>query len=659
MQHPNLNFHGINSIASINRAVAAGLRGLFKPPPMTLHEWAEENYYLSPESSSVAGAWESIPYQKGIMNCISNDDIRKITWMKSARTGYTKVICAAMGYFAEHKKRSQVVYQPTDDDRDAFVKDEIEPMLRDVPCVKNIFPWFDKKHKNNTLQKKTFLGSLLHMLGGKSPRNFRRITVDVVYYDELAGFDDDIGGEGSATSLGDTRLTTSSYPKSIRGSTPKIKGSCQIEQSLAEADIVLRYHIPCPHCGELDHLRWGGKGAAFGISWKEHDHRTAHYICRMCEQSFGYELLSDLLERGRWQSDDGIYLDEHDDFRTADNRLVDAPNHVGFHLWAAYSIFMSWSDLVAEYLEAVTASKRGELGKLKSFINTRLGEVWEDEKDDKVEPNVLYNRRENYPVKDGKIVVPNDVVYITVGGDTQDDRLEWEVVGWGGGEESWSLDYQALYGNLARAEIWNVLAEKMHQTYVREDGREMSIGLICWDSGGHFTDEVYAMSKKLGVRWFIPTKGANQSGKPIINFPRKRNAKGVYLTMTGGDNAKDLIYNRLNVLPPKQGVPTSGACHWPINDETHPEQYFEQFLAEKKVLKFVSGRRVYSYICPKNKRNEVLDCRVGALAALKIGKQHLGIDLDGLAEDNRRALETGTAAQSKFSMSNLGSMLGR
>ena len=658
MQPVSLNSHGINSKSTIDRAIDKGLKGLFKPPPMTLHEWAEEHYYLSPESSSVAGAWETIPYQKGIMNCISNDDIRKVTWMKSARTGYTKVIVAAMGYFAEHKKRSQVIYQPTDDDRDAFVKDEIEPMLRDVPSVQQIFPWFDKKHKNNTLQKKTFLGSLLHMLGGKSPRNFRRITVDVVYYDELAGFDHDIGGEGSATSLGDTRLTTSSFPKSIRGSTPKTKDTCQIEQSLSEADVVLRFYLSCPHCSERDYLKWGGKGAGFGITWTDDNPKTAHYVCPHCRNAFGYEMLADLLEQGRWQSEDGIWLDEDDMFRSADGLVMDTPMHVGFHLWAAYSIFMSWTDLAAEYLEAVTASKRGELGKLKSFINTRLGEVWEDDQGERLEPEVLYNRREHYPSKDKKILIPNDVVYLTIGGDTQDDRFEWEVVGWGAGEESWSIDYQALYGNLSQPEIWKALGEMLQKPYLREDGTEMNVGLICWDSGGHFTDDVYALSKKLGVRWFIPTKGANQPGKPIADFPRKRSKKGVYLTMTGGDNAKELIYQRLNITPPKQGIATPGACHWPINDDTHGETYFQQLMAEKKTLQFVRGQRVYTYLCPKGKRNEVLDCRVGALAALRIAKQHFGIDLDRLSLQQKQARETGAPAQPKISMANLGSLLG-
>ena len=76
------------------------------------------------------------------MCCISNDDIYEIDWRKSARTGYTKIITAAMAYNAKHKRRNQVMWQPTDDDRDEFVKTELEPMLRDVKCMQEVFPEF-------------------------------------------------------------------------------------------------------------------------------------------------------------------------------------------------------------------------------------------------------------------------------------------------------------------------------------------------------------------------------------------------------------------------------------------------------------------------------------------------------------------------------------
>ncbi len=606
----------------LNISLSRGLNSLFEPEPMRMSEWAEENFYLSPESSSVTGAWENISYQTGIMDCMSNDDIKKLTWKKSARTGYTKLIVIAIGYFTEHKKRSGVVWQPTDSDAQDFVKDEIDPMIRDVPVVRNMFPSFGKTSKHNTLDKKVFTGAVLDIRGGTSPRNFRRLTKEYGIYDELAAFDHDIGKEGSATALGDIRLTTATFPKSIRGSTPKTKRECQISASLAEADLILKYQVPCPYCNKNMVLKWGGSKADFGIKWDGDDSKTAHYVCEHCRESFDYSYLPKMLEKGDWFSDCGIRLGRDALFYKG-NKVIEPPEHVGFdQLWAAYSTFITWPQLVSEYLKAVAESKTGVTSKLKTFINTRLGEEWEEDQGEKIDPNSLYQRREHY-----EAAIPEGVLYLTIGIDTQDDRFEYSVKGWGVGEECWDIDYVRLYGDLSRPDIWNVLAEKLRKPYTRKDGTEMTADTICHDSGGHYTDEVYEFSKKQGLNWVIPIKGASQSGKPIATFPRKRNKKGVYLTEVGTDNAKNIIYQRLNILEPGPGY-----CHWPISDQ-FDETHFEQLTVEKKVLSYSRGKRVFVWVLPSGRRNEPLDCAVYALAALRIAVQHKGIDLNQLAID--------------------------
>src|SRR3546814_11405575 len=91
-----------------------GLAAFGVPEPMTLTQWAEEHFYLSAESSYVEQTWEAWPFQRAIMACTSNDGIREIDLTKSARTGYTKLIMAAMGYFTWHKRRKPTLWQRTD-----------------------------------------------------------------------------------------------------------------------------------------------------------------------------------------------------------------------------------------------------------------------------------------------------------------------------------------------------------------------------------------------------------------------------------------------------------------------------------------------------------------------------------------------------------------
>jgi len=194
------------------------------PEPLSLAEWAEQHFHLSAESSYVEQDWTAWPYQRAILATISNDDIREVIWIKSARTGYTKIILAAQGYFAHHKRRNQALWQPTDDDATAYVKTELDPMLRDVSVMRDVFPTYLARHKDNTLDQKKFIGSMLHIKGGKAAKNYRRISVDVAYLDEVDAFDGDVEKEGDPITLAAKRTEGATFPKLVLGSTPKLKG---------------------------------------------------------------------------------------------------------------------------------------------------------------------------------------------------------------------------------------------------------------------------------------------------------------------------------------------------------------------------------------------------------------------------------------------------
>jgi phage terminase large subunit GpA-like protein len=226
----------------------------------------------------------------------------------------------------------------------------------------------------------------------------------------------------------------------------------------------------------------------------------------------------------------------------------------------------------------------------------------------------LYNRREDW------VEVPEGVSLLTIGADCQDNRVEWEVVGWGDGEESWSIDYQVRFGDLTKADFWKMIARDMKRTYARKDGYIFNPMIACIDSGGHFTDEVYEFSRVHGSTFFIPVKGSSLKGKPIADYPRKMNKKRVRLTMVGTDTAKDVIYSRLELQDKGPGY-----SHFPQERNT---DYFQQLTAEKKIMRYVKGFPVYDYVLTSGTRNEALDCRVYAFAGVRILQQYFGQQLD-------------------------------
>lgn len=74
-------------------------------------------------------------------------------------------------------------------------------------------------------------------------------------------------------------------------------------------------------------------------------------------------------------------------------------------------------------------------------MNTTLGETWEAKIGERPDAEVMAERKEYYSAP-----VPDRVAYLTAGIDSQLDRYEMRVWGWGPGEESWLIDRQIIMG---------------------------------------------------------------------------------------------------------------------------------------------------------------------------------------------------------------------
>lgn len=516
------------SNSQVNRLrhfVRAGLRSLFRPEPQTAVEWADANYYLPKESAYQEGRWETLPFQRAIMNAMGSDYIREVNVVKSARVGYSKMLLGVYAYFIEHKQRNTLIWLPTDGDAENFMKTHVEPTIRDIPSLLALAPWYGKKHRDNTLTMKRFSnGRGFWCLGGKAAKNYREKSVDVAGYDELAAFDEDIEQEGSPTFLGDKRIEGSVWPKSIRGSTPKVRGTCQIERAASESPHFMRFHVACPHCGEEQYLKFGDKETPFGLKWTPDDPSSVFYLCEhnacvIRQQELDFTDARYICEKtGIWTRDGILWF-------SSSGEEIEPPDSVTFHIWTAYSPFTTWVQIVKDWMKT-----KGDTGKRKTFVNTTLGETWEAKIGERPDAEVMAERKEHYSAP-----VPDRVAYLTAGIDSQLDRYEMRVWGWGPGEESWLIDRQIIMGRHDDEQTLLRVDEAINKTYTRRNGAEMSISRICWDTGGIDPTIVYERSKKHGLFRVIPIKGASVYGKPVASMPRKRNKNGVYLTEIGTD----------------------------------------------------------------------------------------------------------------------------
>ena len=180
-----------------------------------------------------------------------------------------------------------------------------------------------------------------------------------------------------------------------------------------------------------------------------------------------------------------------------------------------------------------------------------------------------------------------------------------EIVGWGRDEESWSIAYHVIPGDVMRNEVWDHLEGLLLAEYLHASGHPIRIVAACIDCG--FKDAtVLRFTRDRYARRVYAVKG--RAGESPI-WPRTPSRKHqTPFFMVGVDAGKTALYDRLKIREVGPGY-----CHFPIGRD---QEYFDQLTAEKKYTRYHHGYPRQEWRKPPAARNEALDCRVYAYAAL-------------------------------------------
>jgi phage terminase large subunit GpA-like protein len=519
------------------------------------------------------------------MDALNDPSVETVVMMSSAQVGKTEILNNIVGYFVDQDPTSILVVQPTLTMGQAWSKDRLSPMLRDTPCLRGKVKDPRARDSGNTTMHKVFPGGHITIAGSNSPAGLASRPIRIVLADELDRWPVSAGTEGDPLKLAFKRSTTFFNRKRFVCSTPTIKGYSRIESMYEESD-KRRFYVPCPDCGEFQVLKWAQ------VQWPEGEPREACYYCEHCGVEIDETKKLGMVRLGEWRAEG--------EFRGI----------VGVHLNELYSPWRSFGEIAEDFLEA----KRGGVETLKTWVNTSLGETWEDE-GETVEATPLFHRRE----RGDKI--PEWAGVLTAGVDVQGDRLEIQVNAWGKGEESKTIEQTLIMGDPAKRDVWDDLDVALTKSYEHETGAKLKIAGCCIDSGGHHTNEVYQFCKNRVARRVWAIKGVGGEGRAIVSRPSKSNQGGVQLFSLGVDTAKDTLYARL-----KNEDEGPGYIHF---DWGLDEEFFKQLTAEKITTKYVKGRpsRVWVQTRP---RNEACDCWVYSYAALLILNANLDVLVDRL-----------------------------
>lgn len=564
------------------------------PPDLTLSQWADKYRRLSAESGSKGGHWNTdrAPWQREIMDAITDISIEKVVVMSAAQMGKTDAfLLNTIGYYMHYDPCTILCMQPTLSLAETLSKDRLMPMVRDTPVLKDKINE-KSRTSGNTIFKKAFPGGRLTMTGANSPTELRSRPIRVLLADEIDAYPETAGPEGDPLVLAGKRLTTNWNRKEVDTSTPTVKGASRIEMEY-EHSTMEEWHVPCPSCGELQPLEWENLGYTVNDDGEVED---IYYICAKCGTVHTEVEWKDHFEKGR-------YVAKYPKRKVR-----------GFHFNSLASTFFGWEKIIKVYLEADEALKKGNSQLMKSFTNTELGLTYEEE-NESADKEELLERRERYYCE-----VPDAVMEITAGIDTQDDRFEVEIVGWGAEFESYGIYFKRIYGDLKRSEVWERLDKFLLQKFKKMDGTEMGIRAACMDTQGHFYNQVCKFCKRRTWRGVYAVRGGNEGTKiPYIPRPKKSNREQVWMFTLGVDTGKSLLLQRLQIE--KEGP---GYCHFPKDEpgyiRGYDEDYFKGLTSEKQVLKYnKSGRPYFVWeLKGETKRNEPLDCRNYAQAAMEI-----------------------------------------
>lgn len=592
--------------AQAQDAVRRARRHFAPPRRLSVLAWAEAHRVM--HSGPLAGAYFSAavsPPLRGILEACSDPGITEVWCCKSSQIGWTQgVVLNVIGHRIHLDPCPIIVLFAKDDAARAFTREKLDPAIAASPALRDRVRT-GSRSADSTWSYKAFPGGFIKLVGTNSPSNVKSTDAPLVLVEEPDDTATNVAGQGDAIALGRERGKTFPNRKMIVGGTPTIKGMSRLEAGMLRSD-QRRYFVDCPHCSVAQPLSWAN------VQWDQdaliehpiygtHKAETARYVCPECGALWSEHERHDAIRGGRW--------------------LATAPftGVAGFYLNELYSLFAGSAlpDLVRKFLEATCELKRGNDRLMRAFVNNQLGEPWEL-RGDAPEVEELLARGENYApwTCPAEGLVATAFVDVQRGGERSGAaRLEYLVVAWGRGEESWRVARGVVPGNPLEPATWDELDKVLAAPIRNAAGGTVPLLKIGVDSGDGMTQEaVYRFVRPRQKRGYYASKGSSQRGRPIVCVSRKRdivNDKaarlGLKLYEIGTDVAKDTIAARLKL----QGR-GPGRMHWP---QSFGLDYVEQITAE---VKMPGGRGREEWQLRPNRRNEMLDCEVGNLHAAQL-----------------------------------------
>lgn len=590
-------------LASISRSLSKCFANWSRMPPEV---WAEEVYRL-PNGGRFR--WSFAPYTLEMFKSIFDRRNIETDFMLYSRGLKSTVVLLAIGYAIDQAPRRILSLWPTNSQAEKFSKDILTGELFDTTePLRFLGSAASKRTGSNTLLHKLFPGGLIDLFGANAPGDMRRAKGSFIYGEEIDAIDTTQTDEGDQLAIFNKR--GDEYPDTIRifASYPSLKGASRIAARMAETD-GKQWHATCIKCGGEPFVMTRGL-----IRYDEGKPETARFECPRCGEFLGDDArysMAHLQGFDNWKP--------QREFRGKSGFQANAmlwPHPVDREKYPGGFLQL----LAQQEIDAKAADDPKRATRV--LVNTVDAEPFDptDETEQPPDWKVLYDRREDY------MIVPIGGLVLTAMVDVQVNRLEVSWVATGRNQESWSLDHVVLDGNTKALDVWQKsLCPEFQRKFKHALGGDMKLDIAFID-GGWAAEYVYAFLQWLaanpveGVTGKVrASKGIGKHGHPIVDRRWQaiaRNLKGYHI---GTWEAKDLINQRLRLMPDEDGNFPAGYMHF---NRRYDEEYFRQLCTAVPTISYevVSGEleEVKKFLNEGHFKDEGLDLSVGNLAASRL-----------------------------------------
>lgn len=578
-------------------------------------------------------SFDFFPPQREMFMSIFHPATRKVVYKIASRLTKTTTILGAIGYYIKESPRKIGVMWPKIGDGEEWSKKQlIGELIAPNPHVFTdiLQDGRGRRLGNNTILSKFFPGGYLSIFGANVPGDLRRFKGNFLYADEIDAIATSETDEGDQ--LRQFAIRGSEYPDTVQvlSSYPSLKGASNIDDEYTASDRRV-WRVPCLKCGWdewIMHRR--------DLRYDKSAPADARIECPHCH-AFHDDKARYAMSRGGDAAKPRFDLWSP----TAEFSGV-AGFHANAMLWphpvdpvkypGGFLHMLALEEIAAETADNPERERR-------VIVNTRDAESYQPEHLAKIEHSALYKRREKYDPRD---LLPPEVVFISFGADIQSDRCEIKFKGWGlrqsgsdravastspqSGEtgssvtlvkQSWAIDYRIVRGSPLQSEFWEKLENVLRNVSWRHpSGAWLRPGIGLIDSS-YRPDEVYQFARRMHRHRIYACEGSEQLGRAIVqrNKPAKRGNPPCFVYEIGTHEAKDIIYQQLEITDPAG----QGFCHYP-DIATFNESYFRGLTIEESTMERARDGNFYRFFFKKQSdhRNEPLDTEVYANAAEQI-----------------------------------------